>query len=159
VGRAYVLDPDQFIDNSWSVPTFDHEAQMFGTGPSLSNNLSVSQSSLATNFNVQVGGSNEAGILKSPKGGIERYNIRMNLDHRIGDKLALGFGTYYNRQFQRVIGDDDNPATAALNIFSRMYDIERDIDLLKRDSTGRLIPFPDDVSANRFNRPTGRSRC
>jgi TonB-linked SusC/RagA family outer membrane protein len=151
VGRAYVLDPDQFIDNTWSVPTFDHEEQMFGTGPSLSNNLSISQSSLATNFNVQVGASNEAGILKSPQGGIERYNIRMNLDHRIGDKLALGFTTYYNRQFQRVIGDDDNPATAALNIFSRMYDIERDIDLLKRDSTGKLIPFPDDVNANRFN--------
>ena len=145
-GRNYVFDPDQIIDNRWSVPTYDHELQMFGTGPSLSNNLSISQSSLATNFNVQVGSSNEAGILKSPKGGIERYNIRMNLDHRIGDKLALGFGTYYNRQFQKVIGSG-----TALEVFSRMYAIGRDIDLLARDSIGGLIPFPDAVNANLFN--------
>ncbi len=151
-GRAYIFDPDQIIDNQWGVPTYDHEMQMFGNGSSLSNNLSVSQSSLATNFNVQVGSSNESGILKAPPGGIERYNIRMNLDHRVGDKLSLGFGTYYNRQFQRVIGDNSNPATAALNTFSRMYAIGRDIDLLAIDpETGGLIPFPDAVNANLFN--------
>jgi hypothetical protein len=105
-GRAYVFDPDQIIDNKWGIRTYDHEMQMFGTGPSLSNNLSISQSSLSTNFNVQVGSSNESGILKSPRGGIERYNIRMNLDHRVGDKLTLGFGTYYNRQYQKIIGDN-----------------------------------------------------
>src|SRR6185295_3210082 len=81
VGRGFVLDPDQFIDNQFGVPVYDHELQMFGSGPTLSNNLSISQSSLETNFNVQVGSSNEAGILKTPSGGLERYNIRMNLDH------------------------------------------------------------------------------
>jgi len=150
-GRAFVLDPDQFIDNTWGVPTYDHESQLFGSGPSLSNNLSISQSSLATNFNVQVGASSESGILKTPKGGVDRYNIRMNLDHRVGDKLSLAFGTYYNRQFQRVIGDAGNQNTAALNIFGRMYDIGPDIDLRARDANGDFIPFPDGTNAATFN--------
>ncbi len=146
VGRNYVLDPDQFIDNRWGVPTYDHEMQMFGSGSTLSNNLSISQSSLSTNFNVQVGGSNEAGILQTPKGGVDRYNIRMNLDHRVGDKLSLGFGTYYNRQFQRVSGD------GAANTILRMFDIGPDIDLRARDSiTGQYIPFPDGTNASNFN--------
>jgi hypothetical protein len=146
VGRNYVLDPNQFIDNRWGVPTYDHEDQMFGSGSTMSNNLSISQSSLSTNFNVQVGGSNESGILKTPKGGVDRYNIRVNLDHRVGDKLSLGFGTYYNRQFQRVSGD------TPVNTFSRMYDIGPDIDLRARDPlTGQYIPFPDGTNAATFN--------
>jgi TonB-linked SusC/RagA family outer membrane protein len=154
-GRNFVTDPNLFVDNEWGVPTYDHMAQIFGQGPTLSNNLSISQSSLATNFNVQVGASNEAGILKDPQGGLEKYNIRMNLDHRIGDKLSLSFGTFYNRQFQRVIatGNEDGggQGTAALGLFSRIYDISPDIDLLATDAAGNLIPFPDGVNANRFN--------
>jgi TonB-linked SusC/RagA family outer membrane protein len=146
VGRGYVNDPDQFIDNRWSVPTYDHEKQMFGSGMSMSNNLSISQSSLATNFNLQAGSSNESGILQSPKGGVDRYNIRVKLDHRVGDKISLGFTTYYNRQFQRVGGDN------ALNTFSRMYDIAPDIDLRAKDPvTGAYIPFPDGLAAATFN--------
>ncbi len=151
-GRAFVLDPDGFIDNSWNVPTYDHQSQLFSNGPSLTNNLSISQSSLATNFNVNVGTSSESGILRTPQGGVDRYNIRMNLDHRFGDQLSLGFMTYYNRQFQRIIGDSPNQATAALNIFSRMYSIDPDIDLLKKDpNTGTYIPFPDGTNASVFN--------
>src|SRR5262245_7967612 len=144
VGRAFVDDPNQFIDNTWGVPTFDHERQMFGTGPSYNSNLSISQSSLSTNFRVQIGGQNETGILKSPRGGAERYNVRMNLDHRIGDKLSLAVTTYYNTQFQRTIGSGNN-------IFLRMWDIGPDIDLRKRDSLGRFIPFPDATNGSLFN--------
>jgi TonB-linked SusC/RagA family outer membrane protein len=144
--RNFVNDPNQFIDNSWGVPIYDHEEQAFGVGPTLSNNLSISQSSLATNFNVQVGASNETGILQNPRGGLERYNIRMNLDHRIGDKVSLSFGTFYNRQFQRVTGG------GADNLYNRLYNISQDIDLLATDpATGKLVPFPDGTNANNFN--------
>src|SRR6185369_14431013 len=119
-GRAFVADPNQFVDNAYGVPIYDHESQMFGSGLTQSNNLSVSQSSLATNFNVQLGSSNEPGVLKSPSGGLEKYNIRMNLDHRVGDKMTLAFTTFYNRQFQRVIGSGNN-------IFTRMFQIAPDI--------------------------------
>ncbi|MES2521607.1 MAG: SusC/RagA family TonB-linked outer membrane protein [Gemmatimonadota bacterium] len=146
LGRNYVLDPDGFIDNRWGVPTYDHLDQMFGSGSTMSNNLSISQSSLSTNFNVQVGGSSESGILKTPKGGVDRYNIRINLDHRVGDKLSLGFGTYYNRQFQRVSGE------GAANTILRAFDIGPDIDLRAIDpSTGRYIAFPDGTNAATFN--------
>ena len=143
-GRAFVLDPDQFIDNTWGVPTYDHELQMFGHGTTLTNNLAIAQSSLSTNFNVQAGGSNESGILKTPDGGLERFNIRMNLDHRIGDKMSISFGTYYNRQFQRTIGGGND-------IFLRMYDLSPDLDLRAVDAAGKLIPFPDGVNAALFN--------
>ena len=164
--RAFTSDPNLFLDNEWAVPTYDHIGQFFGQGPTLSNNLSISQSSLATNFNVQVGASNEAGIVRQPRGGIEKYNIRMNLDHRIGDKLSLSFGTFYNRQFQRVLGEgNQNPANgggqaqAALNLFTRLYDISPDVDLLAIDpATGGLIPFPEDVNASRFNPIYGESQ-
>lgn len=144
VGRAFVNDPNQFVDNDYGVPIYDHEGEMFGSGFSQTNNLSVSQSSLATNFNVQIGTSNEPGVLKSPSGGLERYSIRMNLDHRVGDKMTLGFTTFYNRQFQRTIGSGNN-------IFTRMFQIAPDIDLLKKDADGNYIPFPDAVNANLFN--------
>ena len=142
--RVFVNDPDQIIDNQWGVPTYDHVDQLFGTGTTYITNASISQSSLATNFNVQVGGSSEQGVLRTPTAGLERYNIRMNLDHRVGDKLSFALGTYYNRQFQRTIAD-------GATIFERMYDISPDIDLTARDSTGRFIPFPDGTNAARFN--------
>lgn len=148
--RAFVNDPDQIIDNQWGVPTYDHVDQLFGTGSLFVTNASVSQSSLATNFNVQVGGSSEQGVLRTPTAGLERYNIRMNLDHRVGDKLSLALGTYYNRQFQRTVADGST-------IFERMYDISPDIDLTARDSTGRYIPFPDGNNAARFNPLYGES--
>jgi TonB-linked SusC/RagA family outer membrane protein len=151
VNRAFVNDPDQFIDNKWGVPTYDHIDQLFGTGTTLITNASISQSSLATNFNVALGASNEGGVLRIPSAGVERYNVRMNLDHRVGDKLSLAIGTYYNRQFQRTIAD-------GATIFSRMFDISPDIDMLARDAvTGRFIPFPDGQNAARFNPLYGES--
>ena len=145
VGRNFVNDPNQIIDNPWGVPTYDHIDQMFGTGTTYSSNASISQSSLATNFNVQVGGASEAGVLRTPVAGLERYSIRMNLDHRIGDKLSLALGTFYNRQFQRTIANGND-------IFERMFDIAPDIDLLAIDpTTGRYIPHPDGTNADRFN--------
>ena len=151
-GRTRVNDPDQILDNAWGVPTYNHIDQLFGTGTTLITNASVSQSSLATNFNVQLGASNESGVLTRPTAGIERYNIRMNLDHRVGDKLSLAIGSFYNRQFQRTVAD-------GADIFSRMYDIAPDIDLLKRDPvTGDFIPFPEDENQSRFNPLYGETR-
>ena len=144
VNRAFVNDPDQIIDNRWGVRTYDHVDQLFGTGTTYITNGSISQSSLATNFNVQLGGSSESGVLRTPTAGLERYNIRMNLDHRVGDKVSFALGSYYNRQFRRTIADGSD-------IFERMYDIAPDIDLTARDSLGRYIPFPDGQNANRFN--------
>jgi TonB-linked SusC/RagA family outer membrane protein len=144
-GRSFVTDPNQFIDNPWGRRTYDHVDQLFGTGTTLISNASIAQSSLSTNFNVQLGASNESGVLRAPSGGLERYNVRMNLDHRVGDKLSIALGTYYNRQFQRQIGSADT-------IFTQMYDIAPDIDLLAIDpETGGLIAFPDGENANRFN--------
>ena len=150
-GRTRVNDPDQIIDNKWGVPTYDHVDQLFGTGTTLISNASISQASLATNFNVQVGASNESGVLRTPTAGLERYNIRMNLDHRVGDKLSLAIGSYYNRQFQRTIAD-------GADIFERMYDIAPDIDLTARDpATGFYVPFPEDENQSRFNPLYGES--
>ena len=150
-GRAFVFDPDQILDNQWGVPTYDHIDQMFGTGTTLVSNASISQSSLATNFNVQLGASNESGVLRTPTAGVERYNVRMNLDHRVGDKLSLAIGSYYNRQFQRTIASGND-------IFSRMFDISPDIDLLARDPvTGDYVPFPEDQNQARFNPVYGES--
>jgi TonB-linked SusC/RagA family outer membrane protein len=145
VGRNFVNDPNGFLDNEYGVPTYDHIGQMFGYGLTQITTGNLGQSSLSTNFSVAMDGQHEGGPLKTPVGGTERYNLRMNLDHRVGDKFSVSMGTFYNRQFLRQISQGST-------IFSQMLDISPDIDLFKiNPETGDYFPFPDGTGSSIAN--------
>jgi len=87
---------------------YDYEKELYGNKPLLSNSrLSISGGNERTSFYA-------AGSIKDDKGIIDRtgyknYSIRLNLDHKIADKLTMGFtSTYINSSSDRALTNNDN---------------------------------------------------
>jgi TonB-linked SusC/RagA family outer membrane protein len=139
-----VTDPNNFIDNTWGVPIYNNLDAMFGMGNTLISSAVLGHNSLSSNFNATLGTSSEGGILKAGTGGVEQYNMRVNLDHRFSDRLRLALGGFYNRRYADLVAGGNQ-------VFRRFLNISRDVDITARDSTGQYIAFPDALNASRYN--------
>ena len=139
-----INDPDGFLDNDWTVPTYDPIDQFFGTGKTYTSSMNLGQNSLATNFSGSITSQRDEGILRTEGGNVENYTVRLNLGHRFSDRLQLSIGSSFNRRYADLIpGGND--------AFRRFTDIRPDVDITQRDSTGQYLPFPDIVDDDRYN--------
>ena len=141
---ARVADPNSFIDNEWGVPIYNNLDAMFGTGHALISSAVLGHNSLSNNFNATLGTASESGILRAGTGGVEQYNLRINLDHRFSDRLRLALGGFYNRRYADLVAGGNQ-------VYRRFLNISRDVDITQRDSTGQYLPFPDALNASRYN--------
>jgi TonB-linked SusC/RagA family outer membrane protein len=139
-----VQDPDGFLDNDWTVPTYDPIDAFFGTDNTYVSQASLSQNTLSTTFSASVSGTREAGILKISQGGTETYSTRVNLTHRFSDRLRATLGSSFSRRFASVVAGGSD-------VFRRFALISPDVDLAARDANGFYLPFPDGVNSNRYN--------
>ncbi|HMH23659.1 MAG TPA: SusC/RagA family TonB-linked outer membrane protein [Puia sp.] len=87
---------------------YDYEKEIYGNKPLLSNSrLSISGGNEKTSFYA-------AGAIKDEKGiidhtGYKNYSIRLNMDHKVTDKITLGFtSTYINSSSDRALTNNDN---------------------------------------------------
>ena len=141
-----VADPNGFMDNDFGYRTYDHVDQLFATGTTLANQATVGQNTLATTFMGTLGHTGETGVLRGAEG-VQRNNIRLNVDHRAGDRFSLSAGAYYNRYKQRFLSGSNGA-----NIFRDFLDIERDVDLLARNTDGsKFIRNPDPLEPDLVN--------
>lgn len=139
-----INDPNGFLDNDWTVPTYDPIKQFFGKGQTYTGQATLSQNTLSTTFSASVGSQSESGILKMDVGGVENYSARVNVAHRFSDRLRLNMGTSLNRRYADLLPGGN----AAFRAFT---DISPDIDITARDSLGNYIPFPDIVQLAEYN--------
>ncbi len=141
---SFVLDANRFVDNEYGVPTYNNVAALFRRGGTFRGNMSLGQSSLATNFSVSAGSSNETGVLRMG-GGTARQNAGINLDYRAGSALSTGVTFQYTKTYTAAV------ATAS-SMFFAAQDISRTIDITKiNPETGDYYPFPDGTDDDRFN--------
>ena len=139
-----IADPNGFLDNEWGVPIYDPIKQFFGTGGAYTGSTTLGQNTLSTNFSASIGGSRDAGILKTNTGDVENYSVRVNLAHRFTDRLRVTLGSSFNRRFA------DNAATGSA-VFRRFTDISPDVDVTQKDENGNYLPFPDIVQSAEYN--------
>ena len=141
-----IVDPNGFMDNEFGYPTYDHVKQLFSTGATFNNQATVGQNTLSTNFLGTLGNTGETGVLRDAEG-VQRNNIRLNVDHRAGDRFSLAVGAYYNRYKQRFLSGSNNA-----NIFRDFVDIERDVDLLAPNPDGTpYLRNPDPLEPDLVN--------
>ena len=87
---------------------FDYEDILYGEkGFITDSRLRVSGGNERTNFFVSSGWRDEAGIIKNT--GYERFSARLNLSHRVTDRLRIQSNTYYVRsQANRSFSGNEN---------------------------------------------------
>lgn len=71
------------------TPTYDHWGELFHTGHSFDNNLSISGGSERTTFYVSAGRLNQNGVIIGPNNWYTRNNIRLKATHHVFDNLSI----------------------------------------------------------------------
>jgi TonB-linked SusC/RagA family outer membrane protein len=77
------------------TPTFYHAGEMFQTGHTFDNALTVSGGNDRTTFFLSGGVTNQRGIITGNNDKLDRYSIRFNGSHRVFDNLKVGANVAY----------------------------------------------------------------
>lgn len=98
----------QFTDAQSAGKIFDYEKEMFGqTGLVLNTGLSLSGGGEKTTFYLSGNRRQEEGIVKGT--GYFNNSIRLNVDHKINDRITIGVTTnYINSSADRGLTNNDN---------------------------------------------------
>lgn len=170
-GSATSADPDviaaraarkaQFEAAQSAGKIYDYEKEMFGeTGLILNTGISLSGGSEKTTFYLAGNRRQEQGIVKNT--GYFNNSIRLNVDHKINDRISVGVTTnYINSSSDRGITNNDNngvsygvalsttPSFAELhpnalgeyprNAFSSSNPIETRDNVINNEGTNRFV--------------------
>ena len=87
---------------------YNYEKEIYGNkGFARNSRISISGGSEKTSFLLAVGTRKENGIIK--RTGYENSSLRLNVDHRVSDKIKLNFSTsYVNSSTNRGMTNNDN---------------------------------------------------
>jgi TonB-linked SusC/RagA family outer membrane protein len=138
VSRASrVQAPNNFADQPYMTPLYDHTGQFFKDGQFLTTTLGLAQNTQSTNFNLAYSRTKEEGVVLDADG-ITRQTIRANIDHRLRDDFSVSLSAAHSRT-------TEDPASVSFNDF---YRIDPDVNLLapNADGTPYLI-VPDSASS------------
>lgn len=106
--KAQGWDVDEYKAYVASNKNYDYEKEIYGEKPLLLNSrLSISGGNDRTSFYAAGSIKSEGGIIKNT--GYKNYSIRLNLDHKITDRVSIGFtSTYINSSSDRSLTNNDN---------------------------------------------------
>lgn len=77
------------------TPTFGHLSEIYDTGLTLDNQLTVSGGNEQTTFFASGGVTRQQGVIKGPNNEYNRASVRLKADHRLISSLRLGGNFYY----------------------------------------------------------------
>ncbi len=130
-----VVQPSGIMENAYIDPVFNHAKQFFQAGSFNAQTATLQQNSAATNFTLSFTRNRQPGIVPSSDG-FTRQSMRLNVDHRIKEKLSIGASVSYSTSQNEE---------SQVN-FQNFYRINPDVDLLAPDPLGRfryaIIPDP-----------------
>jgi TonB-linked SusC/RagA family outer membrane protein len=135
-----VIEPDNFMDNPYFTPTFDNLGTYFRNGTFLTNTVNLAYSGRSTNFLTSFNMYDEKGSLQTSDG-FKRYNLRVNLDHRLRDNFSFSVSAFHNRYNQDLtINQSGN------GLFWDLLLFPSDVDISRRDpTTGHYLFRPDSM--------------
>ena len=134
-------NPISFYDKAYALSgnltnNFD---EFFTAGDTYTNYLAVSQNSAKTNFHASFTNYQEGGVLPGMEG-YNRKSFRVNLDHRINQKLSLSTSSYYSSS------ERDVPRSSGFNPFFGLMFTNPLANLSARDNDGNLLVQADPLS-------------
>jgi len=77
------------------TPTFDHAGEMFQTGHTFDNALTISGGNDRTTFFLSGGATNQRGAITGNNDKFDRISVRFNGSHRVFDNLKVGANVAY----------------------------------------------------------------
>lgn len=137
-----ILKTDQYMDNPYSVVR-NHQDDFFNGNDFYTNYVSVQGGGEKTNFLGSFENYNQSGIVLENKG-YERRSFRLNVDHRLSDRLTLSASNLYVRSQQYFPGDDAANKFNGGSFFNLLL-VTPDIDLNMSNPDGQpylFIPDP-----------------
>ena len=138
-----VQQANGIMENAYIDPTFDHASQFFQPGTFNTQTATLQQNSASTNFTLSFTRNQQPGIIEGSNG-FNRQSMRLNVDHRIKEKLSVGMSVNYTTS-------QNDPARIS---YINFYRTNVDVDLKKPDSLGRfkyaIIPDPLSATTNPF---------
>ncbi len=140
-----VVQPNGIMENSYIDPIYNHVDQFFKPGNFNTQTLTLQQNSASTNFTLSFTRNQQPGVIEGSNG-FNRQTMRLNLDHRIKEKLSIGASVSYTRS-------TNDPSQVD---FLQLYRQNVDVNLQQPDSLGRfkyaIIPDPLYAATNPFYR-------
>jgi TonB-linked SusC/RagA family outer membrane protein len=133
-----VTEDDQVYDTKYPV-TYDHIKQFFRPGTYFTNHIALKGTSQNNRISVYTSlqTTKEQGVVKMVNG-INRTNVKLNVDYRITDQLTFSTSNLYTEMFA------DNRADG---VFSSLFQCDPDANLLEENTDGS----PYKVNVNKLN--------
>nr|WP_299073655.1 TonB-dependent receptor [uncultured Allomuricauda sp.] len=126
-GEAGFYDT-QFWGTIYLAPSNRYD-ELYGSNSGHQQTLSISGSSDEARYRLSFGLSDTQGALKTAYDGVKQYNVRLNTDYDITDKLNLGAGITFQRtntsapssQLAQSLVSQDAPIFPSKNPFGQWY--------------------------------------
>jgi TonB-linked SusC/RagA family outer membrane protein len=131
--QSRIVSTDRMLDKPFPGPLYDNINQFFRPGRFNTTSVSLAHRTESGNYLLALNSYDEKGTITTNEG-YQRYNLRLNLDHRLADVLNLSASVYHNRSTRH--GLSGSP-------FWDVLMFTPDIDLNARDSVGNYIQQPD----------------
>jgi TonB-linked SusC/RagA family outer membrane protein len=78
------------------TPTYDHFGELFRTGNTYDNTLSISGGDARRTFFLSAGATNQTGIIIGPNNEYNRYTVRLKATQQLTDELRIGGNISYS---------------------------------------------------------------
>lgn len=137
---AKIFEPRELTSIATGRST-DYVAGMLRTGAIQSHQVSVSGGSEKTTFNISGNFFQDIGVVKSQD--FSRYTFRVNLDHKINDKIKIGLSTLIVNSIRN--GENLNLLAGAMqeNPLGEPYDKDGNLVFLPTNDGLRTNPFSE----------------
>ncbi len=141
VADAGATTPVSFYDSPYanSGTINNNFDTFFDPGSTYTNYIAVSQNSAKTNFHASFTNFQEGGVIQGTSG-YNRKSFRVNLDHRVTQKLSFSTSSYYAQS------ERDTPRSSGFNPFFGLMFTNPMVNLETRDENGNLLVQADPLA-------------
>ena len=136
------------------TPTFDHASDMFRTGVTTDNTLTVSGGNDRTLFYLSGSYSNQRGTFVGPQNSYKRYSFRLKGSHRVRDNFTVGGNVAYSNTDGRFIQKGSNFSGVLLGAWRSPPEFDNRVYLDPTTGLHRSYRFPN-PSASSFGLSRG----
>ena len=153
--------PDcELTTRSWGAlipagtPTYDHTKEIFSTGTTWDNNLSIAGGNDRTSFYFSAAYLNQQGTYLGPNNQYDRSAFRLKGQQRLGNKWILGANAYYASSNGDFVQKGSNFSGVLLGSWRATPTFDNSVYLDPTNGMHRSFAFPQ-PSANSFDVPRG----
>ena len=133
-----------FFDKPYQGTLYDAFDEFFDPGNTWTNYIGISQNSSKTNFLASFTNVVEQGAIRGFSG-LERRNVRVNLDHRVRPNLTLSTSGLYSQSTNDAM-QSDLASDSFFNPFFGLMFTNPLVNLAEKDETGQLKIQADPLS-------------